>query len=494
MDLKTVYFTLMAPTYALSAWFFIRALSFIYLVAFVSLGVQARGLWSSHGVLPVQPFLEAVAMQTDVGRYWQIPSIFWAGAGDSLIVGLAWIGAGAALLALLGFAQGWMLLVCFAIYISYVSAGQEFMSFQWDALLLEVGFLALFAAPWSFGFDLWSAYEPQSAVRWMFYVVLFKLMFLSGLVKILSGDPSWRDLTAMTYHYWTQPLPNPLSPFMHSLPKGIQQLSTLMAFAIELILPFFMLLPRARIFVAAGFIGLSLLIFATGNFTFFNLLTIALSFWLVPDSWWQGVVDSLPFSIQEGSPTVFANPFIVACMAALFLLSFVWCTRWLYPRELQARLMPVLRVAQSLHISSSYGLFANMTKRRPEIIIEGSLDGKEWKEYEFKYKPGNLFRPLPIVAPHQPRLDWQMWFAALGTFDENPWLQNLLMRIFENRPEVMSFFLYNPFEDKAPKYLRTVLYEYEFTEPSEIWKSGQWWTRKLRGDYSATFQNARVAK
>jgi hypothetical protein len=478
----------MAPTYALSAWFFTRALCLIYLIAFVSLGVQTRGLWGSRGILPMKPFLEAVEMQTDAHRYWQIPSFFWLTASDAMISSLAWVGAGAAILALFGFCQGFMLLVCFLIYLSYVSAGQEFLSFQWDALLCEVGFLALFASPWNWGIDLWSAYEPHAFVRWMFYIVLFKLMFLSGLVKILSGDPSWRDLTAMTYHYWTQPLPNPISPFMHALPAWVQKLSTALTFAVELILPFFIIIPRARVFVAAGFFVLSLLIFTTGNFTFFNLLTIALSFWLVPDAWWEGVVENFPLNIVEGSPVVFANPLVIACMSALALVSLVWCTRWLLSYGMQSKLMPVLRITQSLHISNSYGLFANMTKRRPEIVIEGSLDGKDWREYEFKYKPGNLYRPLPIVEPHQPRLDWQMWFAALGSFDENPWLQNLLSRIFDNQPEVMSFFLYNPFDDHSPKYLRAMLYNYEFTKPREILKSGQWWRRELIGPYSPTFQ------
>jgi hypothetical protein len=479
----------MASTYALSAWFFTRAIFLIYFVAFVSLGVQARGLWGSKGVLPIKPFLQAVEMQVDASRYWQLPSFFWLGSSDALVVGLAWIGAFAAILGLLGLAQGWLLLVCVALYLSYVSVGQEFLSFQWDSLLIEVGFLSLFAVPWTFGFDLWSAHEPHWTVRAMFYVVLFKLMFLSGLVKILSGDPSWRNFTALTYHYWTQPLPNPLSPYMHVLPLWLQKFSTFNTFVIELILPFFILWPRARVFVAAGFIALSLLIFSTGNYTFFNLLTIALCFWLIPDSWWQIVVDRLPFELKEAEPILSVNLFSAGVMAVLFLLSAIWCTRWMLSYDLQSRLMPLLRMAQGFHVSNSYGLFANMTKHRPEIVIEGSLDGQEWHEYEFKYKPGNLYRPLPIVEPHQPRLDWQMWFAALGSFDENPWLQNLLRRIFENEPDVMSFFLVNPFEgEPPPRFLRMRLYEYELTTPHEIWKSGQWWQREFIREYSPTFE------
>jgi lipase maturation factor 1 len=360
------------------------------------------------------------------------------------------------------------------------------MSFQWDALLLEVGFLALFAVPWNFDFTLMTATAPHWLVRGMFYFVLFKLMFLSGVVKILSGDESWRDLTALSYHYWTQPLPNPVSPFMHALPVWVHQISTGITFVIELVVPFFMLWPRARIFVAAVIIALSLLIFTTGNYTFFNLLTMALCLWLVPDGIWER---ALPFTLQIIPAPMFPNPMTVVVIAALGLLSLFWCTRFWLPETMTDLMQPVIQVVQSFHISNPYGLFANMTKSRPEIVIEGSDDGTTWKEYQFRYKPGDVSRPPPIVAPHQPRLDWQMWFAALGTIRGNMWVQNLMLRIFENSPDVMEFFSEDPFTGKPPKYLRARLYEYEFTDPQEIINGGDWWKRKLTGEYTPVLQH-----
>ncbi len=474
----------MANSYALSAWFFTRLIALIYCVAFVSVAVQARGLWGSKGVLPISAYLQAVEMQTDTHRYWQLPSLFWIGSSDSFIVAAAWVGASCALLAFLGFAQGWMFLACFALYLSYVTTGQDFMSFQWDSLLLEVGFLTLFAVPWALRADFFTAHEPHWGVRAMFYFVLFKLMFLSGAVKLLSGDTSWRDLTAMGYHYWTQPLPNPVSPFMHALPMWFHKFETVMTFVIELFLPFLILFPRTRAWAAVGFILLSLLIFLTGNYTFFNILTLALCVWLIPDLWWEKLVDLLPFRLSEGPGVMFSTPVSSAAMVVLALFSLYWCTRFWLGESVNQKLWPVVNAVQSLRISNPYGLFATMTKTRPEIIFEGSHDGSAWREYDFIYKPGNLYHTPPVVAPHQPRLDWQMWFAALGTFKQNYWVQNLMVRMLENSPDVMPFFSLNPFEDKPPLYLRARLYNYEFTSPSEITGEGKWWRRELIGDYS----------
>lgn len=476
----------MAQSYALSAWFFVRALSLIYLIAFVSLAFQARGLFGPKGVLPIESYLKAVETQTDTNRYWQVPSIFWMNASDEAVVGVAVAGAVYAGLALIGFAQGWMLLLCFILYLSFVSTGQDFMSFQWDALLLEVGFLVLFAVPWKFQFELSVMEAPHWIVRGMFYVVLFKLMFLSGVVKLASGDEAWRDFSALSYHYWTQPLPNPLAPFVHQLPQWFHEISTVATFIVELLCPFLIFWPRTRTWAAFAFAALSVSILLTGNYTFFNWLTLALCIWLIPDSWWERI-DLTPLSVMTFPPVASPHPFTTTMMSVLFLLSLMWCTRWFYSDSLLALLQPVTRVVSSLHVSSPYGLFAVMTKNRPEIVIEGSRDGQFWEEYEFKYKPGNLYRALPIVAPHQPRLDWQMWFAALGTFRANPWLQNLMAKLLENSPEVTALMDYNPFPNEPPKFLRARLYEYEFTSPEQIFSDGQWWQRKFKSEYSPTF-------
>lgn len=220
----------MTESYALSGWIFARALAAIYLIAFLSLAGQARGLWGEQGISPANSYLKAVDQQVGREGLWRLPSVFWLSAGDGALVGAALLGAVAAAAAFAGIAQGWMFFLCWILYLSFVSVGQEFLSFQWDILLIETGFLALFAVPWLTVFGWSVAPEAPHLVRWAFYLLLFKLMFLSGVVKLASGDPSWRDLSAMTYHFWTQPLPNPLSPFMHALPAWCLKLATASTF------------------------------------------------------------------------------------------------------------------------------------------------------------------------------------------------------------------------------------------------------------------------
>lgn len=477
----------MNETYAYSAWLFTRALAVIYVIAFVSLAFQARGLWGKQGVMPVAPLLKAVEQQSDAHRFWQLPTAFWLSTSDDFIFGTAVTGAVFAACAFFGFAQGWCLLMCFALYLSFCVAGQEFMSFQWDALLLECGFLALFVVPWNFDFLFAKAIEPHWVVRYCFYLVLFKLMFLSGAVKLMSGDETWRDLSALSYHYWTQPLPNPVSPFVHALPLWVHQGSTVITFVVELLFPFLVFWPRTRAIAATGFVALSLLIVLTGNYTFFNWLTLALCIWLLPDRFWERMIEKMPFSIEAIPAAMFPHPLTATIMGILFLISCIWILRPWLPEAVLGFLSRPLEIAQTYHISNSYGLFANMTKSRPEIVIEGSLDGKEWKEYEFKYKAGDLHRPPPVVAPYQPRLDWQMWFAALGDFRQSPWLQTLMLRLFENSTEVVELLDKNPFAEQPPRYLRALLYEYTFTSPEEIFESGKWWDRHLLGPFSPVF-------
>jgi hypothetical protein len=484
----------MGQSYALAAWFFTRLLAAVYFVAFVSLAVQSRGLFSSKGILPIRGYLQAVEKQVGTNGTWQLPTVFWLDPTDNSIQTAAWVGVGAAVLAFFGFAQGWMFFACFVLYMSFVVAGQDFMSFQWDALLVEVGFVALFAVPWNFKLQVLTAIDPHWSVRYMFYVILFKLMFLSGVVKILSGDETWADLTALSYHYWTQPLPNPLSPFMHRLPLWVHQIGTGFTFAVELGAPFFIWWPRARAWAAFAFILLSAMIFATGNYTFFNILTIALAFWLIPDSVWERPLSILPWEFATVPSPIFAQWGTMSVMGALLIVSVIWCTHWFYPEPLSAAVNPILNLAQTFRISNSYGLFANMTHTRPEIVLEGSMDGQTWKEYEFKYKPGDLDRMPPVIAPFQPRLDWQMWFAALGTFQQTYWFQNFMVRIFEGREEVLDLLAGNPFADGPPRFLRARLYQYTFADPEEIVLNGRWWHRTLEKEYSPTIENPFLKK
>lgn len=464
------------PRFDSVSWLFLRATSLIYLAAFTSFGVQALGLIGSHGILPLPEFIGAVRSHFGAERYWLFPMLFWWGTGNFVIQATCWAGAALSLLVVFNVLPRLSLLLLYALYLSLFYAGQDFMTFQWDLLLLETGFLALLLSTGS-RFGIW-------LLRWL----LFRLMFFSGAVKLLSGDPTWADLSALSYHFQTQPLPTPLAWYTHHLPQGTLSFATGMTFFIELALPFLIFCPRRLRFVAAfGFLLLQVTILLTGNYNFFNLLTMALCLTLFDDVALNHLLpQNLARALQQrvrGMQPGKAASFAVASFALLIVL--VSGTQIFSTFTGRA---PVLALALNngtapFRIVNTYGLFAVMTTERPEIIIEGSDDGIHWSEYAFKYKPGDVKRAPPWNIPHQPRLDWQMWFAALGTQGQHPWFSRLLHRLLENSPEVIALLDGNPFPHKPPLYVRALLYDYRYASGEEKALRGVWWQRRLAGLY-----------
>ena len=467
------------PTYRLSNALFLRLVGVCYLAAFVSLWLQVDGLIGSRGILPVQDFLEAVRTQLGGARWTLFPTFCWISGGDGFLHFLCAGGTVAALLVLLGFVPVPALLVCWAFYLSLSVAGQEFLEFQWDLLLLETGFLALWLAPPGLRRLRLSLDSPRVA-RALLLWLLFRLMFSSGLVKLASGDPNWRNLSALTYHYWTQPLPPWTAWFMDKLPFGFQKLSCAVMFAVELGAPFLILTPRRlRLAGAAAMAGLEAIIAATGNYAFFNLLTIALCLLLVDDAafprrWREAAARG------QGVPAARRPRYALGTAAAVIaLVSAVEFTA-----SLGARLpwpgfaVSLTRATIPFRSIGSYGLFAVMTTSRPEILVEGSADGVTWLPYEFRWKPGDVTRRPAFVAPHQPRLDWQMWFAALGRCEDNPWFIAFERRLLEGSPPVLRLLTRNPFPAAPPRYLRTTLYAYRFTDAATRRATGAWWQRQ----------------
>jgi hypothetical protein len=320
-------------------------------------------------------------------------------------------------------------------------------------------------------------------------------MFSAGWAKLRSGDPTWRDLTALTYHFETQPLPTWLGYYCHRLPAALSRLSVLGMFLIELGAPMLILARRTRPVAFVLFVGLMLVIAATGNYGFFNLLAIVLCVPLVPDRWLERVLpevllERLRASAQGPGPAppvsaVRAVPAALRalCAACYLLISLgqVWS---LFARR--ATLPPPLRQlvqwTAPFHVSSRYGLFAVMTTSRPEIILEGSRDGQSWTPYEFKYKPGELRQPPRWAAPHQPRLDWQMWFAAMRPAADSPWFQGLCIRLLQGSPDVLWLLARDPFAGRPPRYLRARLYQYRYTTASERAQTGAYWHRDEPGE------------
>jgi len=461
-------------------WVFLRALAVVYKIAFGSLAVQVTGLIGEHGITPARSYFEAVAREFGPMRYLALPSLFWTNSSDGALTAAAWCGVGLAMLLLAGYVERLMLILLYLLYLSFSGAGQEFLSFQWDSLLLEAGFLAIFFGRSRLGLR---------TLGWLFRWLVFRLYFLSGLVKLASHDPNWRNLTALEYHYETQPLPNRVSWYVDKLPPGFQHFSTFMVLAMELLLPFLIFTPRRwRMFGAWGLIGLQTLIIFTGNYTFFNWLTIALTLFLFDDQAIRGVVsrllarrvrDELAEPLRE-TPRI--NRLALALLS-LLVLGLGLAHIFTYITGLPEPIPAVVNSVSPFQIVNSYGLFAVMTTSRPEIVVEGSNDGETWLPYEFRYKPGDLYRAPRWVAPHQPRLDWQMWFAALGNYQSNLWFVGFAARLLEGSPEVLALLETNPFPQHPPRFVRAELYDYAFTEFSERRATGAWWKRRLMGEY-----------
>jgi len=490
------------PTHFKVRWLFLRGLALIYLIAFVSLWTQIDGLVGSKGILPSDQFMASVNDQVkanDIGldRFRLLPTLCWFNVTDASLHWQCACGVVLSILLLVGIAPAPCLALLWLIYLSLSTVCREFLGFQWDILLLETGFLAICFAP----FQLWPrrAREtpPARIILWLLRLLLFKLMFQSGVVKLMSGDMLWRQLTALTMHYETQPLPTWLGWYAHQLPLWFQKFSCAAMFAIELVVPFLIFAPRRPRMVAAALLAmLQGLILLTGNYTFFNWLTLLLCVLLLDDSALRR------FSLRDRRRNVAddrtTHPIRLLTSAATrrrwgatiplaLLIVPITCWQLLGLFRIQpAILKPFAAVQQWLapfRSLNSYGLFAVMTPSRPEIIIEGSNDGVTWLPYEFKYKPGDLKRRPAFVAPHQPRLDWQMWFAALGNRRDNPWFRNLCLRLLQGSPEVLGLLDKNPFPRQPPRYLRATVYHYQFTTFAERRKTGDWWRRATPREY-----------
>lgn len=462
--------------YGLTSWLFLRLLGLIYLSAFSSLAIQIRGLVGEEGILPLGIYLEQARDYFGPAAFYKIPTLFWITDSDQFLVVCCVAGMIFSLFLICNVLTRTSLVVLFILWLSLYYAGQTFLQFQWDLLLVECGFLAIFLP------------TRSAIVVWLYRWLAFRFMFLGGFVKIASGDPTWDNLTALTYHFETQPLPTTLAWYAHHLPHPVLMFGAGATLFIELLLPFFIFLPRNfRLIAASGFILLQTSIILTGNYNYFNLLTITFCLFLFDDA----IIGRIfPEQLKERitqkniSAAVTKLNFTVAAILATVVLSASTAHLWrIFSTSELPLLTPLARVLSPFNIVNNYGPFAVMTRVRNEIIIEGSNDNKHWQEYAFKYKPGDLHQRPEWIIPHQPRLDWQMWFAALGPASRHPWFANLIYRLLHNSPEVTKLLKYNPFPDAPPRYIRALLYEYHFSDEQQREEKGLWWTRKFAGVY-----------
>ena len=425
------------PTYRTSAWSYGRLLGITILIAFISLWVQSAGLFGPEGIIPFNENLDQVRLNNGngssaVSRLLEKPTWLWFFPVTTGMATLFITGCLSALLLILGLFSPIAVLVSWSCYLSLQVVATPFLNFQWDLLLLETMLLSVFYLPWKLGAKYSHFTEPNAIGRWLLWLLLFKLIFESGVVKFTyfgSGDTNtWLDLTALNYHYWTQPIPSWISWYFHWLPQWFHKLALVITYAVELILPFFIFLPRRLKNIAFfGLIFLQVMIIITGNYGFFNLLTIILCLTLLDDQ-------SVPASIKKLFKPKNSENFRIgltsrlqSTLAAFVLFIFVWTGCYYLWLDLQGNrsnntgsgisysglTQSLIRSAVYSRSMNSYGLFRVMTTKRPEIIIAHSSDGENWIPYEFEYKPVSLQMRPRLFFPHMPRLDWQMWFEAL---------------------------------------------------------------------------------
>jgi hypothetical protein len=514
-------------------WIFLRALAAIYFSAFYSLLFQIKGLIGPEGILPAHHFMAAVAQQMGMTRYWYAPSLYWISASSTALMEVTWIGLFASVIAFLNVWPRLSFFVCFVCFLSFIGVSSVFSNFQSDGMLLEAGFLALFFAPRGLK-PGWGASDRPSRASWfLLQWEWFRIYFESGMVKLASGDPQWRNFTAMDEYYQNGPLPTWIGWYAEHLPHRFHAATVAGTLGLELGLVFMMFFPR-RVRLICFFIVTpwEIGVILTANYTFLNYLVLSLGFLLLDDKFLLRFVPAR-FRPHEREPIPATEPeFKEKQPLSLLALGeasvasaemepresgrarrsfldwlglFLWSARlavaaimltWIaydttvemigipLRRNIPQALAPPLAALEPFRIANQYGLFAMMTRGRYEIEFQGSDDQVNWTPYRFRNKPQALNEAPRIYAPYQPRFDWNLWFASLGGWRENEIVPLTEERLLLGDADVLALFRGNPFPQIPPRYVRAVLWQYRFTSIKEKRRTGDWWEREELGLYA----------
>jgi hypothetical protein len=507
----------------IARWLFLRALGLIYFSAFYSLLFQIRGLIGHDGILPANEYLDAVAQTYGSSRFWFAPTLYWISTGNHMLMAVCLVGLLASVLLFVNLWPRGMLVVSFVCFLSFVAAAGEFSGYQSDGMLLEAGFISWFFAPPGFRPGWGETNPPSRASLFLLQWEWFRIYFESGIVKLASHDPQWRNWTAMDEYYQNGPLPTWIGYYVQHLPHWYHAFTVFLTFAIELCIVWMMFLPRRwRLVCFAIVTTLQVGIILTANYTFLNYLVLSLGILLVDDKY---LVRALPNRWRVGLETVrqrlaserqpveparepvlsitgpspppaprsTAAPKSRHASALKLALTSVVLMWILYAGTVQLIevLIPGFPLPMSpvaaldpFRIANRYGLFAVMTRGRYEIEFQGSNDGENWTAYPFRYKPQDPATPPGLYAPYQPRFDWNLWFASLGNWRENPIVLSTEERLLSGSHDVLPLFAGNPFPDAPPKQIRAVLWQYWFTSLGEKKQTGNWWRRELLGLYA----------
>jgi hypothetical protein len=488
-------------THLLPRWIFLRCLGVIYLSAFYSLLFQIKGMIGPNGILPAANYLRDVAnYYPGLQRFWFAPTLLWFGATNHALMLITWLGLIASLAVVLNLWPRMALAICLVCFLSFVAAAQDFSSFQSDGMLLEAGFISLFFVPPGLRPGLGGAHPPSRLSLFLLQWEWFRIYLESGIVKLTSGDYSWRHLTAMDDYYQNGPLPTWIGWYVQQLPHWFHAATALMTLVAELGLVWMLFLPRRfRIICFLIVTPFQIGIILTANYTFLNYLVLVLGFLLLDDGFIRSVLPqrwnnwgkpgSKESSDTQASPSrsaAWLRPLWRGVAGVYLGWVFYATTALLFAMIPYAPPLPLgpARALDPFRIANQYGLFANMTHERYEIEFQGSPDGQNWTPYPFRYKPQDVHKAPGIYAPYQPRFEWDLWFASLGNWRNYPWVVQTEARLLQNQPDVLALFGGNPFSGAPPQKVRAVLWQYWFTDLATKRKEGTWWRGKFLGEYS----------
>jgi len=485
-------------------WLFLRSLGLIFFSAFFALLFQVRGLIGTQGILPASEYLRQVH-QFGALRFWYAPTVLWISSSNHALMAITWAGLIASLFVVANVTPRPALLICFVCFLSFIAVSQDFGQYQSDGMLLEAGFLSLFLAPTGLLPGLGRRSLPSRAAIFLLLWEWFRIYFQSGAVKLLSGDPTWRNLTAMYEYYQNGPLPTWIGWYLQHLPHWFQIATAALTLFMELILVWMAFLPRRfRIACFCVVTAWQTGVIATANYAFLNYLVLILAFLLLDDASLRRFLPrSWRISPSTSSTLLHDNaqlqpPRATSRLAAMRNAIAAVCLIWvayattaqfiaMFWRDAPLPNAPVAAL-EPFRIANAYGLFAVMTPHRYEIEFQGSDDGQTWTPYLFRYKPQALDERPRIYAPYQPRFDWNLWFASLASWNDAPIVPLTQERLLENDPDVLGLFRSNPFPRQPPRLVRAVLWQYWFSTPEEKRAHGLWWRRELLGTYAPTVQ------
>ncbi|MGD8644864.1 MAG: lipase maturation factor family protein [Chromatiales bacterium] len=470
------YRWLIAPDerYRLTAELFLRVIALAYLAAFVSAALSITGLVGELGILPAGDYLDRLGQHNGGLAWLRFPTLFWLGHSDTALRGAAYLGCMLSVLLLIGWRPLLSSSLLFVLYLSLYRVGQIFFNFQWDYLLLEAGFLSIFLTA-----------GPSRLIVFLFHWLLFRLRFLSGLSKLMSGDPSWTGLSAVKHYFETQPLPHMGSWYAHQLPEWLLKTGTGFTLFAELIVPFFIFLPRPfRLFAAGVTLAIQLLIVASSNHNFSNLLTIALCLFLLDDRALRRVVPARWLGEpQEMRPRFLSTKLLPIAAVVLLTASSYAMVLFVTDRRAEAAWTTPLEWVQDWGLANVYHVFPIMQTERHELIIQGSHDGRRWQTYQFRYKPDHPDDRPRLALPLHPHLDWMMWFVPTQNPVMRFWFDRFMWRLHQNSPAVTALLEHNPFEASAPRYLRVLVYRYRYSTPEERERDGRIWQVEFLGEF-----------